>query len=94
VPFQSKDWMGNADDALSGFSWRGGSDRDTTGILMWSEVFIIDRPDGKQVKRHVTVLFLETLCLNKLHGASFLLFRFVFDLFIQKFPYATVLMLF
>ncbi|XP_011305185.1 atlastin isoform X2 [Fopius arisanus] len=32
-------WLGNDDEPLSGFSWRGGSERDTTGILMWSKVF-------------------------------------------------------
>lgn len=45
----SPDWMGSEDEPLSGFSWRGGSERDTTGILLWSEVFITDLPNGEQV---------------------------------------------
>ena len=31
------------------FACRGGSERDTTGILMWSEVFPVRTPDGKEV---------------------------------------------
>jgi atlastin len=46
----SPDWMGSEDEPLEGFSWRGGSERDTTGILIWSEVFVTDLPNGEQVK--------------------------------------------
>lgn len=45
---QSGDWLGNEDEPLSGFSWRGGSERDTTGILMWSEIFLHDAPNGEK----------------------------------------------
>jgi len=41
------DWI-KSEDELSGFHWRGGMERDTTGILMWSEVFPI-RSRGKDV---------------------------------------------
>lgn len=41
--------MGEDDDPLTGFSWRGGSERDTTGIWMWSELFLHDFPDGRKV---------------------------------------------
>ncbi|KAF4521103.1 hypothetical protein B566_EDAN009058, partial [Ephemera danica] len=37
------DWMegdGENND-LTGFSWRGGRDRDTTGILVWSQPFLM-----------------------------------------------------
>jgi atlastin len=34
---------------LTGFHWRGGSERDTTGILMWSEVFLVKTLAGKEV---------------------------------------------
>ncbi|XP_021922722.1 atlastin isoform X3 [Zootermopsis nevadensis] len=44
-----QDWMGNEEEPLQGFSWRGGSERDTTGILIWSEVFVTDLPNGEQV---------------------------------------------
>lgn len=45
----SPDWMGSEDEPLEGFSWRGGSERDTTGILIWSEVFVTDLPSGEKV---------------------------------------------
>lgn len=34
---------------MSGFSWRGGSERDTTGILMWSKVFPGTLLNGEKV---------------------------------------------
>jgi len=43
----TEDWI-NHEDELSGFHWRGGMERDTTGILMWSEVFPI-KSRGKDV---------------------------------------------
>lgn len=53
------DWMGEGDNdeaPLEGFHWRGGADRDTTGILVWSEVFELKTPNGKQV----AVLIMDT----------------------------------
>ena len=42
--------MGSEDEALTGFSWRSGSDRETTGILMWSRPFIATIPQtGEEV---------------------------------------------
>ena len=32
--------MGDENEPLKGFSWRSGSDRDTTGIVIWSDVFL------------------------------------------------------
>lgn len=32
------DWL-SEDDKIEGFEWRGGSDRVTSGILIWSEPF-------------------------------------------------------
>ncbi|XP_070490100.1 atlastin-like [Chironomus tepperi] len=32
-------WMGHQNEKLSGFSWRSGAERDTTGIIFWSDVF-------------------------------------------------------
>ncbi|XP_056677058.1 atlastin-1 isoform X7 [Monodelphis domestica] len=52
----SIDWIGDYDEPLTGFSWRGGSERETTGIQIWSEVFLIDKPDGKKV----AVLLMDT----------------------------------
>lgn len=44
-------WLGDdhEEDPLTGFHWRGGADRDTTGILMWSKVFEVKLPSGKDV---------------------------------------------
>ena len=44
-------WLGESNDEvpLTGFHWRGGADRDTTGILMWSKVFEVKLPSGKDV---------------------------------------------
>ena len=33
----------------SGFSWRGGRDRNTTGIWLWGEAFMRKMPDGSDV---------------------------------------------
>lgn len=42
--------MGPENVPLEGFSWRGGSERDTTGILMWSEIFLATLPNKEEVK--------------------------------------------
>jgi atlastin len=36
--------MGASDMPLNGFSWRGGSTRDTTGITVWNDVFLHEVP--------------------------------------------------
>lgn len=33
-------WMGDRDEKLCGFSWRSGTERDTTGMIFWSDVFL------------------------------------------------------
>ncbi|XP_058016270.1 atlastin-3 [Ahaetulla prasina] len=43
------DWLGVENEPLTGFSWRGGSDPETTGIQIWSEVFIVMKPNRKKV---------------------------------------------
>ncbi|XP_053553626.1 atlastin-1 [Bombina bombina] len=50
------DWLGDYNEPLSGFSWRGGSERETTGIQIWSEIFLVDKPDGDKV----AVLLMDT----------------------------------
>ncbi|CAN8022291.1 unnamed protein product [Ixodes persulcatus] len=50
------DWVGDPDAPLQGFSWRGGCERDTTGILIWDEVFQVTTSDGQQL----AVLFMDT----------------------------------
>ncbi|XP_063627799.1 atlastin-like isoform X1 [Cydia splendana] len=50
------DWLGAPDEPLQGFSWRGGSERDTTGILMWSEIFKATLDNGEKV----AIILLDT----------------------------------
>ncbi|XP_072929623.1 atlastin-like isoform X2 [Epargyreus clarus] len=45
----SGEWMGSDDEPLKGFSWRGGSDRDTTGLLLWSQPFKATLDNGEKV---------------------------------------------
>uniref|UniRef100_A0A8C2KYK7 Atlastin-1 n=1 Tax=Cyprinus carpio TaxID=7962 RepID=A0A8C2KYK7_CYPCA len=52
----SDEWLGDPDEPLTGFSWRGGSERETTGIQIWSQVFLVDKPDGSKV----AVLLMDT----------------------------------
>ncbi|XP_015362488.1 atlastin-3 [Marmota marmota marmota] len=42
-------WLGDPEEPLTGFSWRGGSDPETTGIQIWSDVFTVEKPGGKKV---------------------------------------------
>ncbi|KAM6134149.1 LOW QUALITY PROTEIN: atlastin-1 [Phoenicopterus ruber ruber] len=53
---EAVDWVGDYNEPLTGFSWRGGSERETTGIQIWSEIFLVDKPDGKKV----AVLLMDT----------------------------------
>ncbi|KAK9739645.1 Guanylate-binding protein, C-terminal domain [Popillia japonica] len=50
------DWLGPQDVPLAGFSWRGGSERDTTGILMWSEIYLSELSTGEKV----AIILLDT----------------------------------
>ncbi|KAL1430802.1 hypothetical protein MTO96_014667 [Rhipicephalus appendiculatus] len=50
------DWLGDPTAPLKGFSWRGGCERDTTGILVWDEVFLVTTTQGQQL----AVLFMDT----------------------------------
>ncbi|TMS37679.1 hypothetical protein L596_004563 [Steinernema carpocapsae] len=42
------DWL-KVSGSLDGFSWRGGSERETTGILIWSDPFILKNKDGEDI---------------------------------------------
>ncbi|XP_068176823.1 atlastin-2-like isoform X2 [Antennarius striatus] len=52
----SVSWIGGEEEPLTGFSWRGGCERETTGILAWSDVFVVEKPDGCEV----AVLLMDT----------------------------------
>nr|KAF6428952.1 atlastin GTPase 2 [Molossus molossus] len=49
----SQSWIGGNNEPLTGFTWRGGCERETTGIQVWNEVFVIDRPNGTKVKYYL-----------------------------------------
>ena len=51
-----RDWLGDPEQKLTGFSWRSGSERDTNGILMWNEPFFIKTATGDDV----VVLLMDT----------------------------------
>ncbi|CAH0695497.1 unnamed protein product [Spodoptera exigua] len=54
---QSGAWLGNEDEPLRGFHWRGGSERNTTGIHLWPEPIITTlEATGEQV----AVLLMDT----------------------------------
>ena len=44
-----ENWLGGDEELLTGFSWRGGSEPETTGIQLWSEVFLVQKSDGTEV---------------------------------------------
>ncbi|XP_013860938.1 atlastin-3 [Austrofundulus limnaeus] len=44
-----ENWLGQDEEELTGFSWRGGSEPETTGIQLWSEVFSVQKSDGTEV---------------------------------------------
>ncbi|XP_043991567.1 atlastin-2-like isoform X2 [Gambusia affinis] len=52
----SDTWIGGDHEPLIGFKWRGGCERETTGIQVWSDVFVVDKPDGNKV----AVLLVDT----------------------------------
>ena len=58
------DWMGDENEPLKGFSWRSGSDRDTTGIIMWSDVFLHTVPATEE-KIAIIVLHTQGLVDNE-----------------------------
>lgn len=46
---QSDNWLGDFEQPLRGFKWRQGSRRETTGVLIWSEPFLIKRRSGEEI---------------------------------------------
>uniref|UniRef100_A0A131XEE8 Putative guanylate-binding protein n=1 Tax=Hyalomma excavatum TaxID=257692 RepID=A0A131XEE8_9ACAR len=49
-------WKEDMDAPLRGFEWRPGSTRETTGILLWNEVFLVTNSKGEEV----AVLLMDT----------------------------------
>lgn len=50
------DWLADINIPLQGFEWRPGSTRNTVGILLWNEVFVMTKPGGEKV----AVLLMDT----------------------------------
>ena len=49
-------WLDEEKAPLTGFHWRGGADRDTNGVMMWSKAFIRVLGNGERV----AVVLLDT----------------------------------
>ena len=45
----SENWMGGSNEPLTGFSWKSGATRDTTGIILWSDVFLATNEIGEKL---------------------------------------------
>ncbi|XP_070383439.1 atlastin-3-like isoform X2 [Dermacentor albipictus] len=69
------DWLGDPNAPLRGFEWCGGSDRNTKGIVIWSEVFLVKTSRGEEL----AVLLMDTQgtfdcqSSNKIHRDIFAL---------------------
>ena len=59
-------WLGEKNKPLRGFHWRGGCQRDTTGILMWSKVYTVKTSKGKEVA--VVLVDTQVLVFHSLVG--------------------------
>lgn len=45
----SGDWLGDENEPLTGFDWKAGTVRITTGLILWSDVFLYDSPQGEKL---------------------------------------------
>ena len=45
----SDNWLGEDDEPLTGFEWKAGTKRVTTGLILWSDVFLYDGPKGEKI---------------------------------------------
>ncbi|XP_075740706.1 atlastin-3-like isoform X2 [Rhipicephalus microplus] len=43
------DWLGDPNAPLEGFKWQAGSQCQTTGILLWNEVFLVENSRGEKL---------------------------------------------
>ena len=55
-PLDDKDdWLGSPNEPLTGFSWKAGAERHTSGIVMWSDVFLYEASGEKYA-----IVFVDT----------------------------------
>lgn len=52
---ETKNWMGDPNENLTGFEWKKGTQRQTTGILIWSEIFYY-----KIDNRKIAIILMDT----------------------------------
>ncbi len=52
----SGEWIGAPDEPLKGFSSKPGVTRNSTGIVLWSDVFLYDAPNGEKI----AILLIDT----------------------------------
>lgn len=52
-----EEWMGDEKEPLEGFSWRVGATRDTTGIIIWNDVFLYKE---KKTKQDIAIIVIDT----------------------------------
>lgn len=43
------DWIGEPEELLTGFPWKSSTKRETVGIVLWSDVFLYDAPNGDKI---------------------------------------------
>lgn len=55
-----KDWMGSPQAELTGFEFRSGSDRHTTGVNMWSDVFLHEVKTASGRTEKIAIILLDT----------------------------------
>ena len=83
----TNDWLSKSDAPLKGFSWRGGSKADTSGILMWSKPFVVKTESGKEFAillmdtqgafdsmdtlKDATTVFALSLMISSIQGSFF-----------------------
>lgn len=52
---ETENWIGHPEEKLTGFEWKKGSQRQTTGILIWSEIFYY-----KINNRKIAIILMDT----------------------------------
>lgn len=56
-----RDWVGDEEAPLKGFTWRGGTSRDTTGVVLWSDVFLHEQTNSKTKKTEkLAIVLMDT----------------------------------
>lgn len=55
LQFKNTDWLGDK-NITDGFHWRGGSEADTQGILLWDQPFFMEDNQGHEVTSTIIIL--------------------------------------